>query len=1240
MTRPGPWPALTLLAGLLLATAPASPAQQSPAPGSPPAREALERGEVLIQAGKVDEALRAVEEALASLGESEADVLAVADRLRLWGVARYRADDLAGSRRCFVRALLIREERTPVSSQTAALHHHLGILARDSGDGPSARAAFSRALTLIERLEGESLSAATVLVLLGEVAHGQGDLAAAERSYTRALAIRQTHSPDTVSVAELRHALGRVAEAARDWDAAFSHFQGARVLWERLRPDSTDLAATLHHLGMAAARRGDLHAARTDLGRALALRERLLAGSLPLAETLETLAFIHAREDELQLACGMYERALAIREKRQPDSPGVAAILSHLGAVNFSLGNLARAQELFQRNLALREREERESPLVAEALNNLGVVAKELGDLAAARDYHQRSLTLREKVAPDTEEVATSINNLGAVALAAGDLPDARRQFTRALSLIERLAPDSPNHAGALNNLGAVAREEGRLAEALTLYHRSLTIDEKRGRATLNIASTLSNLGYLALERGDLAASLQYNERALAIREAAAPDTLDVSESLHNLGMIAMRRGDLETARTYFRRALPINQRLAPNTHAEADSWSALGGLALDAAELAEAGRCYRRALEIQERIAPRSPAVAFVLSNLGEVLSRQGDMIAAQRLYQRAFDLFARRQPFSQAAADARCNLAWVAWKRKDLRGAERHLRAAHAIAQGMVAEVGGAEARAAAAGESFHSARLLAHVLVAAGKPVAALDIVEEVRGRAFLAAIAEQGLSLAGAPGDLVEAWQRAAQRERVLRAELEAAFDLEDRLEQQAATLKEAGAAASEVEARRAVLARVKKAREQLAVDRLRARDDLAAAWTPLRAALSARLSASESVERARLTLDPGDLCAAFLLGQETSLLFLFGRTGAPEVHRVPLSAAAVSKRVAALTTGLTGVGLRKGALVKDQPGLRRPEAERVAAARQLFRGLFPTRARERLARAQRLVLVPDGALWHLPFAGLVTNAAGKPTYLGHSLPLTYAQSLSAHAAGIRRPRAAGTGGALVVGDPTYDRRPVVAAGSPLDPALTRATRLLSFNGEVPPPLKHARREGELIAALYGVGSASAGEPTEAWLRGRSSTAAILHLATHGWYHPLRPASSGLWLAPPSSAGEVRPDDDGALQAWELPQLRLQAELVVLSACETAAGELLQGEGLAGLARGFQIAGARSVVASQWQVDDASTALLMVAFHRHLRAGRAKDEALRLAMVATSRKHPSPFHWAPFLLVGDPRPLGAR
>jgi CHAT domain-containing protein len=144
-----------------------------------------------------------------------------------------------------------------------------------------------------------------------------------------------------------------------------------------------------------------------------------------------------------------------------------------------------------------------------------------------------------------------------------------------------------------------------------------------------------------------------------------------------------------------------------------------------------------------------------------------------------------------------------------------------------------------------------------------------------------------------------------------------------------------------------------------------------------------------------------------------------------------------------------------------------------------------------------------------------------------------------------------------------------------------------------------------------------------------SASVIHLAAHGLLPEDRPNHSGLSL---SFDGD--PAEDGLLQVFEIFRLRLQADLVVLSACDSGRGKHLRGEGVLGLTRAFLYAGASSLVVSLWQAADSPTADLMLSFHRKLRGGRSKADALRSAKLEAiqSGVHAHPFYWAPFVLMG--------
>jgi CHAT domain-containing protein len=320
-------------------------------------------------------------------------------------------------------------------------------------------------------------------------------------------------------------------------------------------------------------------------------------------------------------------------------------------------------------------------------------------------------------------------------------------------------------------------------------------------------------------------------------------------------------------------------------------------------------------------------------------------------------------------------------------------------------------------------------------------------------------------------------------------------------------------------------------------------------------------------------------------------------------------------------------------------------ERVEAARALFRALLPAPARRTVAAADRLLISPDGVLWDLPFAVLVTNDQGKPGYLGLEKPIVYVQSLRTFAQGFQASSAARPvkPRVLVVGNPVYEQavrrlqsRPVSAPGSPM-----RGERaLLTQDSDLPESLPYAEEEAKSVATLYRAKAATGIEPSEVWFRRGAADADVIHLATHGYFNPFRAVSSGLLLAGPDA--DSPPGDtsrDGALQAWEVFVMQLRADLVVLSACQTGLGARVPGEGLIGLTRAFQVAGAGSIIATQWRVADRSTATAMVRLHQHLLKGMSKDEALRQAMraLASDPATAHPYYWAPFVLVGDYRPL---
>jgi CHAT domain-containing protein len=181
------------------------------------------------------------------------------------------------------------------------------------------------------------------------------------------------------------------------------------------------------------------------------------------------------------------------------------------------------------------------------------------------------------------------------------------------------------------------------------------------------------------------------------------------------------------------------------------------------------------------------------------------------------------------------------------------------------------------------------------------------------------------------------------------------------------------------------------------------------------------------------------------------------------------------------------------------------------------------------------------------------------------------------------------------------------------------------------LPGTQREADALAKDFSDASIYTGKQAqEATFKQEAGKFRYLHLATHGFFNDATPLWSSIVLAQPGDDKE-----DGFLTAREIFDLNLSAEMVVLSACNTARGEKVGGEGVVGLTWALFAAGCPTQVVSQWSVDDASTAALMERFYGGVKSGQAKGKALRGAGLSLLKdgQHSHPYYWAPFVLVGD-------
>jgi CHAT domain-containing protein len=277
----------------------------------------------------------------------------------------------------------------------------------------------------------------------------------------------------------------------------------------------------------------------------------------------------------------------------------------------------------------------------------------------------------------------------------------------------------------------------------------------------------------------------------------------------------------------------------------------------------------------------------------------------------------------------------------------------------------------------------------------------------------------------------------------------------------------------------------------------------------------------------------------------------------------------------------------------------------------------------------LVIAPDDKLWDLPFQALLT---GANRFLIEDAAITYAPSLTVLREMAKRRKNRGPNSAPAT---------LLALGNPLLSRETVNRAALTLRDEKLDPLPDAEKEVKALSRLYGSARSKVyigAEAREDRLKAEATQARVLHFATHGILNNASPMYSHLVLA----QGDT--NEDGLLEAWELMQLDLKADLAVLSACETARGRFGAGEGIIGLSWAMFIAGVPSIVVSQWKVESASARDLMISFHRQAltspvvaKSKATKAEALRQAALKLMKNSETshPFYWAGFVLVGDGR-----
>jgi CHAT domain-containing protein/Tfp pilus assembly protein PilF len=855
-------------------------------------------------------------------------------------------------------------------------------------------------------------------------------------------------------------------------------------------------------------------------------------------------------------------------------------------------------------------------------LEGLGNVERFRGRPTEALPWLERARSEAEAAA-DTAAVGRIVGAMGAARRMRGEYSASLDLFQRELAIFEGLR--DPEWIGRTHfNIGTTLGALGRCREAIPHLERARDAAEAAG--TMAAASNAyNNLGLCHQGLGDYAGALEAYEHCLQIAESTGSRS-ELPPTLVNIGTIYRAQGAPLRALDSYRRSYAISSEQGEKQFM-ADALEDEGGVLLELGRLPEARAALDKALALAEE-SHRLSVVTWASADLAEVYARLGDRPRALALLQHCLETAEQMEELplisrtrreiaalsledgkarealdqGQRAADVarRYGLLEELWPALMVAGqaeralvhpdaAEEALREAVDVVEELRAHAVGPESdRAAFLIPRVAPYQELVSLLADGGRPWDALAVAERSKGRVLLDVMAGGRTAIGAA----------LTRDERAEEARLEADV-LSANSELRALLLQPQPEAA-----RRKSLEDTRAAR-RLALEDWRTRQY--AAHTELRV-LRGESPPLAREDARRLLPDGQTVLLEYSLGGQRGYVFALsgGRTGEAElsVHRLDAAPSEI---------------VRLARDLRDR--LARRDLEFDAAAARLYQALIAP-ARDVLRGARHVVLVPDGALWELPFQALRPRGG---RYLVEDVAISYAPSLSVlrDMRGQRRPPAPAGHDLLALGNPD------LGAG-----ARRRTPSVLMSDLQ---PLPEAETQVRAIARLYDPRASAVRVGTEAresWLKQEAAHYRILHFATHGLLDDASPLYSQLVLAAPR-AGE---GDDGLLEAREILEMSLDADLAVLSACETGRGQSGAGEGLIGMSWAFFVAGCPATVASQWKVEAASTNRLMLAFHRELRAGRTPAEALRLAALAQLRRPDErhPFYWAGFVAMGDADP----
>lgn len=1060
---------------------------------------------------------------------------------------------------------------------------------------------YEKTLKQFEAL-GNKASMANTLDNIATVYYDKGSFDSALNYFNRSLALRETLN-FRVGIANVLANIGSIYSYQKRYDEAVKHYE--RALAEMKEPgDPVVVAQVLTGLAKIHYSRRNYSAALDYYAKALKSNEQL-KDDRAIAGTLENIADLYYDQNNFASALEHFQKSLQIFKSLNATG-AIAGLSSSIGRTYYSMKDYTSALASYGDALKQFEALSDKNGIIG-VLQNIALVYYAQSDYAAAMDKYRRSLTIAEE-AGSKPSVAGALFGIGLTSAAQANYEEAIEHYGKSLKLEQELG-NKERIARVLHDMGITFYLQSNYGLALEYYLKSLTFNVEPSDKK-KTAMILRNIGEVHNSASNYALALEYYQKALAIEEEAG-DKEGSAIVLGNIGRVYYLEGEYDSALKFFQRSLALWEALGEKP-GSAIALASIGNVYFGQNNYPQALNNYQKALALQEELGNKE-ASALLLTGMSNVQFSQEKYDLALSCAERAASIAVQIDNL-EILWYARFKAGNAHRRMNQQAQAEKDYREAITIVDSMPARAAEDSSKPLFLEGRASPYLAMVELLISQGKANDALSYAEQAKAQALLHLMENDRARITRGmtPQEKVQ--------EKKLYNELRSVGGQ---------AYKERLAKTPDQSRLAALDARLKKARAEY--------EAFSSTLYASHGALKTQrghLTPLRFQEASALVADSNSAILEYAVTGEDAYLFVLTRQAAVDGKVASVNQASDTTQHAPLAVSAYALSIKPAELARRVAQFRAMmvsgDKQFTEAARGLY-DLLLLPAKGQLANKTRLLIVPDAALWNLPFQALQPQ---ESRFLIEDAAISYALSLAAlsEMAKLRKNKVNSTQIAPML----------IAFGNP---ALSKQTvdrvRLIREDVKLE-PLPDAEREVKTLSQVYGLPRSKAytgAQASEDRVKTEAGNYRIVHLAANGIIDDLNPMYSSVLLAQSDESGK----EDGLLEPWEILNLDLKADLIVFSASQRPGQRLKSGEGVIAMTWAFFVAGCPSALISQWGGAHAGAGELMSEFYNGLKSPPEaqkseglKAESLRQAVIKMikNKEYCHPFYWAGYTVIGEP------